>query len=265
MKSREEYLASIYTKKYALLAKRKKNIRIAVSAVCIAICICSATVVMPKAMNKSDNNAATSTTTTLQVTKPDYSVSTEIPNSPYEDATEYTPKGDLEEIGRLEGIESEDNNITAETETEIALETKPSVNNMFDHSASATPEFGYEECPDIFEEPADFPIVEPEYYTQVASPYADEEIADKAYGYLSDEEKKACKNVEPFITFTHMKNGQYYSVYYNLDGRTIIVELDWNTLDLISKKNLATTTKKPSDSPTMTTPAYNPNEQKEQM
>ena len=62
MKSREEYEASIYKKRDALLAKRKKKIQMTVSAMSIIICLATAAVALPKFMDKADESQAPSVT-----------------------------------------------------------------------------------------------------------------------------------------------------------------------------------------------------------
>ncbi len=259
MKNKEEYIASIYGKKNALLAKRKKNIRIAVSAICIAICLCSAAIIMPKAIGKSDADNTTTATTAPSTTQ---ATVTEIINNAYEEANEIyfedATKSDPEE--HTYGVERESKPTTT-TKAAINFTAK---NEVFDYAASASkPEMNLEEMPDSIEGENVQPMEE-QKPAQIASPYSNEEIAEKAYSHLSDDEKKICKNVEPFITFTHMKNGQYYTVYYRTDKLTVTVELDWYSLELVDKEtktNNNGTTAKPSYNPTMTTPAYDPNKQ----
>lgn len=62
MKSREEYEASIYKKRDALLAKRKKNIRMTVTALSVMLCLGAAVLAMPKLMNKAEEAQASSVT-----------------------------------------------------------------------------------------------------------------------------------------------------------------------------------------------------------
>lgn len=62
MKSREEYEASIYKKRDALLAKRKKNIRMTVTALSVIICLSAAVFAMPKLMDKADKTQLPSVT-----------------------------------------------------------------------------------------------------------------------------------------------------------------------------------------------------------
>ncbi len=265
MKNREEYMASIYSKKNALLAKRKKNIRIAVSAVCIAICFCSAAVVMPKAISKSDSNNTTTATTApsttqANVTKIIYNVYEEA-NEAYLDDASYVAQTKATAEEYTYGVERESKPATTKTAINYYFTAK---NEMFDSAASVSKsETNLEEMPDSIEGEKDYPMEE-QKPAQTASPYSDEEIAKKAYSHLSDEEKKTCKNVEPFITVTHIKNGQYYTVYYSTDKLTVAVELDCNSLELIDKEtktNNNSTTAKPPYNPTITTPAYDPNKQ----
>lgn len=62
MKSREEYEASIYKKRDALLAKRKKNIRMAVSALSVVVCLGAAAFAVPELADKSDETQVPSAT-----------------------------------------------------------------------------------------------------------------------------------------------------------------------------------------------------------
>lgn len=62
MKSREEYEASIFAKRDALLVKRKKNIRMAASAISVVICLGAAAVAIPVLSEKPEEAALPSAT-----------------------------------------------------------------------------------------------------------------------------------------------------------------------------------------------------------
>lgn len=62
MKSREEYEASIFAKRDALLAKRKKKIQMTVSALSVVICLGTAAFAMPMLTDKPDESQAPSVT-----------------------------------------------------------------------------------------------------------------------------------------------------------------------------------------------------------
>lgn len=261
MKNREEYEASIYAKRDALLAKRKKNIRMTVSALSIVLCFCAAALTMPKMISKTPDEQSTSSETAAA-----------------------SAENDIAE----EKIEAEG---TAEHEEYVQFSTKvqtyqkPDAHSEEIHDDSAEEEIGAENVghtqfaynPDdadlLYQRITNPAMPEAPHTTKKASSmgkYTNNEIIAAAYSCLTAEEQKAVEGVEPFVTATRTSDGEeYYDILYTTDRGKIKVTVNAENLELTVKKNTlnsdtaeGTTSKPPMTAtlPQMTTPAYNPNE-----
>lgn len=261
MKNREEYEASIYAKRDALLAKRKKNIRMTVSALSIVLCFCAAALAMPKMISKTPDEQSTSSATAA------VSAETDI----------------AEEKIAAEGTAEYEEQVDFHTYLQTCQKPDAHSKNFYDEGFKEEigegniihTQFSYN--PDDVDLPyqktTNPAMPDAPYTTKKASSmgkYTNDEIIAAAYGCLTDEEQKAVEGVEPFVTATRTSSGEeFYDILYTTDGGRIKVTVNAENLELAEKKNTLNsdtaegTTAKPSMTaalPQMTTPAYNPNE-----
>lgn len=266
MKNREEYEASIFAKRDALLAKRKKKIQAAISAMCIIMCFGAAAYAMPKMMNISSDNEAEGLTAPS-----DWNEYGTYEEKQAEEATEsltlITHLTVTKTASALEDSEySTNDTYKSETYNEFAEEAgnaseAETANEVFD----ANKQFGYDGS-------SGNTAAAPESTKKASSmgKYTSKEIIEAAKKYLSEDELKAVEGIEPFTTATRTSNGEeYYDILFSGEETAIKLTLNAENLELVEKKILATstessgTTAKPPVTaalPERTTPAYNPNE-----
>ncbi len=246
MKSREEYTASIFTKRDALLEKRKKRITAAISAVCIALSFVAAAAFLPKTINKTKVDITAETTVQSIATQTSSAIQ-------YEEQVDYLLREETYQLPKAEACQPQKTEAEAGTVSDETEKVFGDSQNSFDENVdSKLEEFN--------------PNLKPE---EAEQSFSDDEIIKKAYSYLSAEEKEMCKNTEPFITVTNQSGSIYYTVYYFTGSGNVTVELSSNNLELIKKESKLTsgnsTTAKPPMPPmppmppVMTSAAYNPN------
>lgn len=242
MKSREEYMASIYTKRDARLAKRKRAITVSVSALCLILCFCAAAVVMPEMINKSSGEATVADDSkNVQTTYSDIQYVTMI--APYEKPKE-------ERIGDsiLQSKKHFDCNTSASANKKVTV---------FEESEAV------EECEteiaQEFHDGGTNAVPSPTKKSSAIGKYTSNEIISAAYDCLTENEKKAAEGVEPFVTVTRTSGGnEYYDISYGTDNGKIKIILNAESLELIEKVVDADSTQGIT-SVVMTTPAFNPN------
>ncbi len=259
MKSREEYLASIFAKRDALLKKRKSRISQTIAVLSIAVCFAAVFHFVPKKLTKSP--VSDETTTTIASTKPmTAEIEEAVTENIYTAPLIYTMTVTYDSLQRIEKTEITQETLEYNAEHEIgcsaettektsASQTEGDKKSSDEHADSASflkpnSNFGYSP-------------ISPESSEQNEQPRSNESIENTAFNCLTDEEKELCQKVEPEITVTNQQNGQsFYTVYYFTDYGNIEIKLSYNNLELIDKESKISETTKPL---VMTTPAYNPN------
>ena len=249
MKSREEYTASIYAKRDAILKKRKKAAGSIAAALCIAVSFCAAAAVMPKMMKKSAPKETTAQTTNIENTEGEFLVT--FAESYIKPKPEYSG----EAMG-AENEQSENPIVDAEGDPENRIEKEEWVDQQFAHHVTkAVTEIALETvvAEDALQEPA---------VTKTPSSlgkYTNEEILEAAENCLADEEKKAVEGVEPMVTVTRTKGGkERYGIMYMAGNIKIKIILNAENLEFISKSGGIVSEGTTAALPQMTTPAYNP-------
>lgn len=250
MKSREEYTASIYAKRDAILKKRKKAAGSIAAALCIAVSFCAAAAVMPKMMKKSAPKETTAQTTNLENTEGEILVT--FAESYIKPKPEYSG----EAMG-AENEQSENPIVDAEGDPENRIEKEEWIDQQFAHHVTkAVTEIALETvvAEDALQEPA---------VTKTPSSlgkYSNGEILEAAESCLTDEEKKAVEGVEPMVTVTRTKGGkESYGIMYMAGDIKIKIILNAENLEFISKSGGIVSEGTTAALPQMTTPAYNPN------
>lgn len=262
MKNREEYVASIYSKRDARLAKRKRAVATAASALCLVLCFCAAAAVMPKMMKKTSKEATTDITVavnnaegtadsgnaqTMHYVEQFVTMVTHYERPKVEkpeDAIAHYPKNfaysETDPMNqRVTAFE--ENEAGAEEQTEIALETE--IAEEFADSET-------HKAPSVTKRPS------------AMGRYTNEEIIAAAFSNLSESEKKAVNGVEPFVTVTRTSGGEeYYDISYKTDNGKIKITLNAENLEFVKRSGgiygaSGTTAVPPM---VVTTPAYNPN------
>ncbi len=262
MKNREEYMASIYAKRDARFAKRKRAIATATSALCLILCFCVAAVVMPKMMKKTSEEVTTDITVavnnaegmadsenvqTMHFVEQFVTMITHYEKPKveiHEDAiTQYQKNFGYSESELMNQRVTvfEEDEASEECETEIALKTE--IAQEFDNGET-------HKAPSVTKRPS------------AMGNFTNEEITAAAYRNLTETEKKAVEGVEPFVTVTRTRDGnEYYDISYKTDSGNIKITLNAENLEFTKKIGSFDNTSATTAAPPMvvTTPAYNPN------
>lgn len=277
MKNREEYKASIFAKRDALLAKRRKRISQTAAALSIIICFAVAFAFLPKRIStdfKITEEMTGITVQTAAVTEPNTTAhiedaegeaytflsvfSEQAYTKPHYSQKQFAATGYAGEVKKETSTASATETESYE-ETEIAAEAEKTTKRGF---GGFRPEYWDAES---FFTPGEN-IVNPD-----SSPdYTTEEIAKKAKTYLDSETADKVIDKHTVITVNHTSDGDTYTAWFYTDTEQVKVELDSESLELIeiSKKELADnvqtspayipTTAKPAYTPTTAAPAYMP-------
>ena len=250
MKSREEYTASIYAKRDAILKKRKKAAGGIAAALCIALSFCTAAAVMPKMMKKSAPKETAAQTTVAIIESPE-NTEGEILVTYLESYIRPMPEYSEEKVGG-EG----ENFVDDAGAPENRIENEEWGNKQFAHHVTkAVTEIALET---VIGEDA---LGEPSVTKKPSSvgEYTDEEILKAAENCLTDAEKKAVEGTEPMVTVTHTKGGEEsYGIMYIAGDTKIKIILNAENLEFISKSGGIVSEGTTAALPYMTTPAYNP-------
>lgn len=259
MKNREEYMASIYAKRDARLAKRKRAVGSAVSALCIVLCFCAAAVVMPRMMKKTSPEITTEVT--LAVNNAEGTADSENVQTMHF-AEQFVTMVTHYEKPKVDGYadcftQGQKNFGYSESELMNQRVTVPAQEEEIgEHCDSAETEIALEndgqtqKAPSVTKRPS------------AMGKYTSEQIIAAAYGNLSESEKKAVEGVEPFVTVTRTSSGdEYYDISYKTDNGKIKISLNAENLELVKRSGSFDSTSATTAAPPMeiTTPAYNPN------
>ncbi len=267
MKNREEYEASIYAKRDALLKKRKKNIQAAVSVICIVFCIGAASLAIPEMKTKiaDEQTELTENLTREEITTEskdelfdangiyDYSESDDIKTGGSADNfgdNNYFAAGSVVQNGISSSLPAENKynrNDAIDVQTEIALETEIYKENGNKSEVSPT------KAPSQNGKPQPTTTVNPSF-----SDNAETKAIDAAYGYLTDEQKaKVDTDAHKDVTVTRNADGtEYFTVIFHIDEGAYLVSVDSKTFEFVKFNERKSTTQAVSQ----VTPAYNPNE-----
>lgn len=242
MKSREEYESSIFAKRDALIAKRKKNMRIAASALSVIVCLSAAAVAIPMLNEKPDETQALPVTdaaggmTENKIAAENHSEHFTSPAvydaEAYVDRHNFSYNGESQEV--TEGEECYTFAPSSEAyqipEEEIAVE---------DGEGFLSPD----SFDDGFNVQGDKPS---------KKNFTTEEIVAQAKKYVADADKIIDDKTN--VTVSRTSNGTTsYTAYFYTEDKKIIVLLDSNlTAREIKEKEL-------DSDVVQITPGYNPN------
>lgn len=255
MKNREEYMASIYAKRDARLAKRRRAVGSAVSALCVVLCFCAAAVVMPRMMKK----ASPEVTTDITVAVNNAEGTVEKNQTQHMEIPQYVTMITQYEKPKVDGYAD----YFTQGQKNFAYSESDPMNQRV--TAFEEDEAGEEPETEIAQEDVDSETHKAPSVTKKPSSmgkYTSEEIVAAAYGNLTESEKRAVEGVEPFVTVTRTSSGEeYYDISYKTDSGKIKITLNAENLELVKRSGSfdgtsATTAAPPME---MTTPAYNPN------
>ena len=262
MKSREEYESSIFAKRDALIAKRKKNMRIAASALSVTVCLGAAAVVIPMLSEKPDKTPVPPVTdsaggmTENKIATEGYGEIATYPAN-YDTGIAFTNHYDNEYYNDT-CIEAEGNErLTVASKTEIyqipdgevaveqgASEEKP--DSIFDQIVNGMSGFRPESPDGAFDAMSEIPS---------KKNFTTEEIVAQAKKYVTDADKIIDEKTN--VTVSRNANGTTtYTAYFYTADKRITVELDSNlTAREIKEKDTS------GGDTTQISPAYNPNEE----
>lgn len=267
MKSREEYEASIYKKRDAMLAKRKKNIRMVVTALSVMLCLSAAVLAMPKLMNKAEEAQASSVTKAasgngikenkIKETKAvfdeagtllaDFDVTKAQSNYPAASNENAPAQGVVQNAQDIEYL-----TVTSEIyripETEIALETEIAAENDAGEYPAGDKQFAYNPQKDALSGGNVSPTAPKKTYTT-------DEIISAAKKYLSEGDADEIIDSKTNAVVSRKSDGTTsYTVYFYSAEKKITVKLSSSLelLEIMEKDNSGGGT-------TQIAPAYNPN------
>ncbi len=258
MKSREKYQASIFAKRDALLAKRRKRISQTAAALSIVICFAAAFAFLPQRFGKKldsevfpqiTDNAATESETYAQASEDSYTF-----YSPYEVTVSAAKDSTKKAVAAAtKPIDEDSVEITQihlpNQQTEIAKQAEETTAKGF---GGLRPEqFAYgDQVVAVYTRP------------EGAPDYTSEEIAEKAKTYLSDDLAAEIIDKHTMVTVRHFATPpDYYVVWFYTDNKQIKVTLNSENLDLIEKEEISLST----EEEIRTTPAYIPTTAKSAM
>lgn len=226
MKSREEYQASIFAKRDALLKKRKRNAAVAASALFIAVGISSAAVFAPQYPQEQKTEAPEVATVQSGNTAESFLCSENEPSEPYYDS------------------------LAEETAQETTYNAENVLNSVKHHTATNAPAA---ENPNIGK-----PEIQPEYdgtanpgdAEETRGDYSSEEVSAVAFGFLTEEQKKEVLDPKAeIITVSNSGSEEScYEVFFETENGGYKVKLSANTLDFIETKAVSSTSAKISQS-----------------
>ena len=267
MKNREEYEASIYKKRDAMLAKRKKNIRMTVTALSVVICLSAAVLAMPKLINKAEEAQASSVTKAasgngitenrIKETKAVFDeAGTLLADFDVTKAQSYYPSavhGNImaeETVQNTQDIEylTAASEIYRIPETEIALETEFFAENDSAEYPAGDKQFAYTPQQDTTSTAGG------ESPTAPKKTYTTEEITAAAVKHLpEDDADKLIADKTNAVVSRKSDGTTSYTVYFYTAEKKFTVKLS-SSLEL-----LEITEKNNSGGTTQIAPAYNPN------
>ncbi len=264
MKSREEYLESIYKKRDIKLASRKKTISVLTSIACLVICFAAVFAFVPKKFGKKISTAETThdkfiytsvetTTSADSYTFPVIYQNSEIIKNENDTVSTYKPT----DKSTVEAGEEE-------TITEIAAEASDETtrNKYFgyigepfdpDKILSGSPAISPENPPEDFVnevtepyyEDTDSAVDEEKTVARTSAPKtkSPEEAIEKAKKFLNEEDSSEIIDEKTQVTVTRTSGGETkYNVYLYTNKKLFNIELDSVTLRVIgcTEKNLIT-------------------------
>lgn len=263
MKSREEYESSIFAKRDALIAKRKKNMRITVSALSVMICLGAAAVAIPALTEKPDVSQIPPVTNAAGgVTENSISVENygEISTYPanYDTGIAYTYQHNFGYSNEFyaESAEGESREFPIASVTEIyripdgetAVEAGKTAGNGTDFAYNVNDSEGEIE-PEGEEDALNAPSIKPSKKN-----YTTEEIVAEAKKYVTD--SNIIIDSKTNVTVSRNADGTTtYTAYFYTENKRITVELD-SELRLIEVKE-----KDNSGNAAQVTPGYNPDKE----
>jgi len=259
VKSREEYEASIFAKRDALTAKRKKNIRMATATLSVVICLGAAAVAIPMLNEKPNETQALPVTdaaggmTENKIAAENHSEHFTSPAvydaEAYVDRHNFSYNGEFQEV--TEGEECYTFAPSSEAyqipEEEIAVEdgaSEEKPNSLIDQIVDGE---GFL-SPDSFDDGFNVQGNKPSKKN-----YATEKIVAEAKKYVTDTDRIIDDKTN--VTVSRNANGTTtYTAYFYTADKRITVELDSN-LKLIEVKEKDNS----GNGTTQIAPAYNPN------
>lgn len=234
MKSREEYQASIFVKRDALLEKRKKRITQAVTVFCAAILLTASAAAIPSFIKKPapDTVQAEHTTTVSQA----YGSVITQPNADYDNLNESTePVKDLAEAVTEEAEAAAEAVPEGTTEMLTVVVRYPVSKEHSNYPFIEKETIGAVD--EAVSESSSDDGISPEFQNEMffEAEHSPQEIAEAAFGYLSDEQKAECTNADsPEIINVTSSSEKHYIVSFKTDGETTYqVQLGHPNLELI--------------------------------
>lgn len=227
MKSREEYVASIFAKRDALLKKRRKRISYLSAAVCLAVCLTVAFFSIPERFGSKKEPMINQTEKSIVSTTAAF-LAEEAEVEEYLDAFSGSPEKHEQaqmaanEIYKEEGMLDDAGEAAADAATKKADTTiiQDNLAGGISHSPSVP-------APDSIE------ATEFRSESKAENRTADEAVKE-AYKYVNQSEISDIDNSKTNVIISHNTNGtDYYIVYFYTSTKLITVKLNASTLAMI--------------------------------
>lgn len=267
MKNREEYQASIFAKRDALLAKRRRRISQSVAVLSIAACFAAAFAFLPKSLDYkvsfSESYAESATFVSDSLTAAPTTQETTASQEPDEAYTFHSSyikyQGTKSHSIKDEAVASPAIEEFTQAATQIHL---PNQDKQFAHKSEETTrrDFGGFR-PEMWDDDGLY-ITEVHAKPEGAPDYTSEEIAEKAETYLSDDIAGKIIDKHTLVTVRHFATPpDYYVVWFYTDDKQIKVTLNSENLELIETEETSLS----DETEIKTTPAYIPTTAKSPM
>ena len=232
MKSREEYQASIYAKRDALLRKRKKNITAVVTAAAAFILISVSVFALPSFDEKLPQSTEETSQTSPAVNE---SSLTQL-HSDYDGIGEDNTEVEVQTAKPAETNEYAAEAVPVGTTERLTMVVRYPVSKAYSniHNTLVNSMGTVEE---MFSAPSEYDGVTPEADEEIYAEdtCSDEEIAKTAFGYLTEDQQAECIDKEnPKIIKVTSATDKRYVVSFNTDKeKTYQVQIRYPDLELI--------------------------------
>lgn len=244
MKSREEYQASIFAKRDALLRKRRNNITKAVSSVAAAVLLTASVIAVPKMTAKLslDSEQTIPDITTTQAAYVEENITQQHPDYDSYPESEDAAESSAETASATYSYYITSDETAADAFAGSVDEATPKSTNIAIQSAESTTAEPDDRNIDSAETAGENESFEPDDTDSEAAPeiYAEpsfsyKKIAETAYGFLSEEQKSECiDQAEPEIISAVSASESFYLVNFRTESEKIYqVKLTQDKLELV--------------------------------
>lgn len=258
MKNREEYQASIFAKRDALLKKRRKRISQAAAGAGVLLCFTAAFFVMPRILShkSSKTEAPVAATTAAYLEEHMSQIQAEA-----EEHAFYSSYINSSKVHNDINDTAAENNtfkaVASVTKQQVEEETKKGFGGVFSPELFEGSESSAEVPDGIQTEETKFEqlyATMPSGYQPPTVKYSDDEVIPLAYELLSDEEKSIVEEDKTHVLNSRKEGKNFYTVCFYIPDKIIYITFDEENLEFIKREDK----ERVRQGEVMTTPAHAP-------